>query len=66
MSKRSVYRSISVLLTVIALLAIVCAVTVTGGGFLDLSNVMRGVSLGVAALSLALAAVIWRAAKKRP
>lgn len=66
MSKRSVYRSISVLLTVIALLAIVCAVTVTGGGFLDLSNVMRGVSLGVAALSLALATVIWRAAKKSP
>lgn len=57
--KKAVLRSISVLLMVMAVLAVFGAVTVRGGEFLDLSNFARLVLCGSAVLCSVLAAAAW-------
>lgn len=65
MKRKLVLRAASTVLALLALLAIFCGVTVTGDGFLDLSNMVRMICVGVAVVCGLLAAVVWRCAKPR-
>lgn len=58
--KNTVFKAGSVVFVLVAVLALVCAVAVTGGGFLDLSNIARAVCLGVAVICGILAAAMWK------
>ena len=63
MRKNIVLKIISIVLALAAMLAIVCAAAVTGSGFLDLSNIVRVVCIGVAVVCCILAAVAWKCSK---
>lgn len=63
MKKKAVYRSLSVFMLAEAVFGIVCAVTAKGGGFLDLSNIIRGFSIGAAVLCIVLAWVFYKKSK---
>ena len=64
MMKRTICRILSVIMLAATAFLIWCAVTVTGGGFLDLSNIVRYVLTGMAVLSgviaLILAKIGWK------
>ena len=45
---------------IVTILAIACAITVTGSGFLDLSNIARAVCVGVAVICGILAFISWK------
>lgn len=62
MKKSAVLKTVSCLFALTALLAAVCAFTVTGGGFLDLSNIVRAVCLGAAVACAVLAVAAWKSA----
>lgn len=47
MKKNTILKIVSIVLTLITILASICAITVTGSGFLDLSNIVRAVCIGV-------------------
>lgn len=64
MKKRTAFRMISVLLGVFALIAVLCAATVTGSGFLDLSNIARVVFAGIAVVCAGFAILFWKSAKR--
>ena len=55
MNKRTRYRILSIISALLALLMIVCAVTVTGRGFLDLSNIIRSFFIAMAIVCAILA-----------
>ena len=63
MKKNTVHKIASIVLSLVAVLAIVCAVTVTGSGFLDLSNVVRVICIGVAVVCGILAVLAWTSSK---
>lgn len=42
MKTSKIYKALSIVLLIIAVFAVVCGITVTGSGFLDLSNIVRG------------------------
>ena len=65
MKKNSILRVVSVVLALVTILAIVCAVTATGSGFLDLSNIVRAVCLGVAVVCTILAVMAWKSSKPK-
>ena len=65
MKKNTILKAISIVLALVTILAILCAVTVTGSGFLDLSNIVRAVCIGVAVVSGILAVVAWKASKPK-
>ena len=65
MKKGAILKVISIVFALITILAIACAVTVTGSGFLDLSNIARAVCIGVAVISGILAIVIWNSSKPK-
>ena len=48
MKKGVILKVISSVFALITILAIACAITGTGSGFLDLSNIARAVCIGVA------------------
>lgn len=60
MKKGIALKAISIVLTVVAVLAVVGAVTVTGSGFLDLSNIVRAVCIVVAVVCGIIAVVAWK------
>ena len=64
MMKRTICRVLSVIMLAVTAFLIWCAVTVTGGGFLDLSNIVRYVLTGMAVISgvitLVLARIGWK------
>ncbi len=60
MKKRMVLKIISIILILATVLAVACAVTVTDGGFLDVSNIVRAVCIGIAVVCGILAIVMWR------
>ena len=64
MGKNTILKLISILLALAAVLAIVCAITVSGSGFLDLSNIMRAACAGAAALGI-LAFAVWRCSEPK-
>ena len=57
MMKKTICKIASVITAVLAVLAIIGAVTVTGSGFLDLSNIARYFLIGIAVV-FGIAAVI--------
>lgn len=65
MKKNTTLKVVSIVLALLAIFAIVCAVTVTGGGFLDLSNIVRAVCIGVAVVCGILAVVVWKYSKPK-
>lgn len=64
MRKSAVLKFVSIVLAMVAVLAIVCAITVTGSGFLDFSNIARGAFIVLAMICGMLAVVAWKHVKK--
>ena len=65
MKKNIILKVVSIVLALVTILAIVCAVTVTGSSFLDLSNIVRAVCVGVAVVCGILAIVAWKFSKPK-
>lgn len=65
MKKGIILKVISIVLLLITITAIICAVTVKGGGFLDLSNIARALCIGAAAVCGILAAAAWKYSKPK-
>ena len=55
--KKVICRVVSILMIAITVLAIIAAATATGSGFLDLSNIGRGVLIGIACTTGIIAGV---------
>ena len=65
MNKDVILKVISIAFALITILAIACAITVTGSGFLDLSNIVRAVCIGVAIICGILAFITWKCSKSK-
>lgn len=65
MNKNTIFKVISIILALITIGAILCAVTATGSGFMDLSNIVRIVSTGVAVICGILSVVTWKSSKPK-
>ena len=65
MKKNTILKVVSIILALVAILAIGCAITVTGSGFLDLSNIVRAVCIGVAVVCGILVVVTWKSSKPK-
>ena len=65
MKKGVILKVISIAFALITILAIACATTVTGSGFLDLSNIARAVCIGVAIMCGILAFITWKCSKSK-
>ena len=65
MKKSTVLKFAGIVFVLMALFAIACAVTGTGGGFLDLSSIARAVCIGTALVCTILAAAAWRFSKPK-
>ena len=65
MKKGVILEVISIAFALITILAIACATTVTGSGFLDLSNIARAVCIGVAIICGILAFITWKCSKSK-
>lgn len=65
MKKSIVLKIISVASAVLAVIAIACAITVTGSGFLDLSNIARAIFIVIAIVFGVLAVTVWIISTKR-
>ena len=65
MKKNTILKVVSIILALVTILAIVCAVTVTGSCFLYLSNIVRAVCIGVAVVCGILAVVAWIGSKPK-
>ena len=61
--KKIILKVISIVFALITILAIACAVTGTGSGFLDLSNIARAVCIGIAVVCGILAFITWKCSK---
>ena len=64
MKKGVILKVVSIVFALITILAIACAITGSGSGFLDLSNIARAVCIGVAVICGILAFVTWEAKRK--
>ena len=60
MKKNIILKLVSIILAFVTILATICAITVTGSGFLDLSNIARAVCIGVAVICAVLAIKAWK------
>ena len=60
MEKRTILKIISIIMAVIAIFVIVCAATVTGGGFIDLSNIVKISCIFTAIICAVLSIVLWK------
>ena len=65
MKKGVFLKVISIAFALITILAIACAITVTGSGFLDLSNIARAVCIGVAIICGILVFITWKCSKSK-
>ena len=65
MKKDVILKVISIAFVLITILAIACAITGTGSGFLDLSNIARAVCIGVAIICGILAFITWKYSKSK-
>ena len=65
MKKHIILKVISVVLIFITVFAAIGAITVTGSGFLDLSNIVRAVCIGVAIVCGIFAVVAWKCSKPK-
>ena len=60
MKKGVILKVVSIVFALITILAITCAITGTGSGFLDLSNIARAICIGVAVICGILAFITWK------
>ena len=60
MKKGVILKVIRIVFVLMTILAIVCAITGTGSGFLDLSNIAKAVCIGVAVICGILAFITWK------
>ena len=58
--KNAILKIVSIVFVLITILAIACAITGTGSGFLDLSNIARMVCIVVAVACGILAFIAWK------
>ena len=65
MKKGVILKVVSIVFALITILAIACAITGSGSGFLDLSNIARAVCIGVAVICGILAFVTWKCSKSK-
>lgn len=65
MKKDVILKVISIAFVLITILAIACAITGTGSGFLDLSNIARAVCIGVAIICGILAFITWKCSNSK-
>ena len=65
MKKGVILKVISIAFVLITILAIACAITGTGSGFLDLSNVARAGCIGIAIICGILAFITWKCSKSK-
>ena len=65
MEKGVIPKVISIVFALITILAIACAITGSGSGFLDLSNIARAVCIGVAVICGILAFITWKYSKSK-
>ena len=65
MEKGVIPKVISIVFALITILAIACAITGSGSGFLDLSNIARAVCIGVAVICVILAFITWKCSKSK-
>ena len=65
MKKGVILKVLSIAFVLITILAIACAITVTGSGFLDLSNIVKAVCIGVAVICGILAFITWKCSKSK-
>ena len=65
MRKSMVLKIISIISAALAVVAIAGAITVTGSGFLDLSNIVRSVCIVIAVIFGTLAVTFWIISPKR-
>lgn len=65
MKKGVILKVISIAFVLITIFAIACAITGTGSGFLDLSNVARAVCIGIAIICGILAFITWKCSKSK-
>ena len=63
--KGVILKVIRIVFVLMTFLAIVCAITGTGSGFLDLSNIARAVCIGVAIICGILAFITWKCSKSK-
>ena len=63
--KKAICRILSVIMLAVTAFLIYCAITVTGSGFLDLSNIVRYVLTGMAVISGVIALVLARIGWKK-
>jgi len=59
MKQNVVLKVLSLVLLLLAVLAVACAITVTGSGFLDLSNIFRALFWTISVICCIGAAVVW-------
>ena len=64
MKKKTVLKKISIILMTVAIFAIFCAATVTGGGFIDLSNMVKIPCIFTAIICAALSVISWKSSAK--
>lgn len=65
MKKSVIYKTLSIVLLLIAVFALVCGVTATGHGFLDLSNIVRGICYCITAVLAIFAWILYQKTKKK-
>ena len=63
--KGVILKVIRIVFVLMTILAIVCAITGTGSGFLDLSNIAKAVCIGVAVICAILAFITWKCSKSK-
>lgn len=63
--KKTVCRILCVIMLAVTAFLIYCVVTVTGSGFLDLSNIVRYVFTGMAVISSVIALLLARIGWKK-
>lgn len=65
MKKGIIWLVVSIVMALCALVSIATMLTVTGSGFLDLSNIVRYVCLGIALICGTISVAGWLAYKKK-
>ena len=65
MKTSKIYKALGIVLLIIAVFAVVCGITVTGSGFLDLSNIVRGGCYCIATILAILSWVFYKKAKQK-
>lgn len=61
--KKSFFKVLAVILAAVAVLSVICAVTVTGSGLLDLSNIAKVVFSVMAVFFGIFAFLLWKHSK---